>query len=100
MYALCVSGTVNTLGFVWKFLCAIYNVSFIPSSIHTPRVQRRAVLTQRAEKATALPGMGREVERMAKCLKQREMLSCLLLMEQPHQVRGAYLSLQPACWVC
>ena len=100
MYALCVSGTVNMLVFVWKFLCTIYKVSFIPSSIHTHRVQRRAVPTQRAEKAAALPGMGREVKRMAKRLRQREMLSCLLLMEQQHQVRGAYLSLQSACWVC
>ena len=30
MYALCVSGAVNTQGFVWKFfLCAIYKCSFI-----------------------------------------------------------------------
>ena len=32
MYALCVSGAVNTQGFVWKFfLCAIYKFSFIHS---------------------------------------------------------------------
>ena len=29
MYALCVSGAVNTQGFVWKFLCAIQKFSFI-----------------------------------------------------------------------
>ena len=34
MYALCVSGAVNTQGFVWKFLCAIYEFSFI-HSFHT-----------------------------------------------------------------
>ena len=35
MYALCVSGAVNTQGFVWKFfLCAIYKFSFIHSFIH------------------------------------------------------------------
>ena len=26
------SGAVNTLGFVWKFLCAIYNFSFVHSA--------------------------------------------------------------------
>ena len=31
MYALCVSGAVNTQGFVWKFSCAIYKFSFIHS---------------------------------------------------------------------
>ena len=31
MYALCVSGAVNTQGFVWKFLCAIHKCSFIHS---------------------------------------------------------------------
>ena len=34
MYAPCVSGAVNTQGFVWKFLCAIYIKhfhSFIPT---------------------------------------------------------------------
>ena len=31
MYALCVSGAVNTQGFVWKFLCAICTFSFIHS---------------------------------------------------------------------
>ena len=30
-YALCVSGAVNTQGFVLRFLCAIYKVSFILS---------------------------------------------------------------------
>ena len=35
MYALCVSGTVNTQGFVWKFfLCAIYKFSFIHSYVY------------------------------------------------------------------
>ena len=29
MTSLCVSGAVNTQGFVWKFLCGIYTVSFI-----------------------------------------------------------------------
>ena len=29
MYALCVSGAVNTRGFVWKFLSAIYKFSLI-----------------------------------------------------------------------
>ena len=34
MYALCVSGAVNTQGFVWKFfLCAIYKFSFIHSAL-------------------------------------------------------------------
>ena len=33
MYALCVFGAVNTQGFVWKFLCAIYKFSFIHSFI-------------------------------------------------------------------
>ena len=31
MYAPCVSGSVNTQGFVWRFLCAIYKFSFIYS---------------------------------------------------------------------
>ena len=36
MYALCVSGAVNTQGFVWKFLYALYkNKSFIQTlNIH------------------------------------------------------------------
>ena len=40
MYALCVSGAVNTQGFVWKvflfsfFVCAIYTFSFIHVSSH------------------------------------------------------------------
>ena len=29
MAAPCVSGTVNTQGFVWKFLCTVYKFSFI-----------------------------------------------------------------------
>ena len=33
MYALCVSGAVNTQGFVWKSLCATYTFSFIHSSL-------------------------------------------------------------------
>ena len=33
--ALCVSGAVNTQGFMWKFLCAIYTFLFIHSFIHT-----------------------------------------------------------------
>ena len=32
MYALCASGDVNTQGFVWKVLCAIY--MFFYSFIH------------------------------------------------------------------
>ena len=31
MYAPCVSGAVNVRGFVWKFVCAICNISFIHS---------------------------------------------------------------------
>ena len=31
-YALCVSGAVNTQGFMLRFLCAVYKVSFILSS--------------------------------------------------------------------
>ena len=33
--ALCVSGAVNTQGFMWKFLCAIYTFLFIHSFIHS-----------------------------------------------------------------
>ena len=29
----CVSGAVNTQGFVWKFVCAIYTFSFIHSFV-------------------------------------------------------------------
>ena len=44
MYALCVSGAVNTQSFVWKFfLCAIYKFSFIHS---TPRDAADAYGTQ------------------------------------------------------
>ena len=32
MYALCVSGAVNTQCIVWKFLCAVYTFSFIHSA--------------------------------------------------------------------
>ena len=32
MYALCVSGAVNTQGFVWKLFYALYKFSFIHSS--------------------------------------------------------------------
>ena len=40
MYALCVSGAVNTQGFGWKFfLCAIYKFSFI-HSIHNQIVMQ------------------------------------------------------------
>ena len=35
MYALCVSAAVNTQGFVWRILCAIYTFSFIHSFIHS-----------------------------------------------------------------
>ena len=37
MYALCVSGAVNTQGFVWKFFMAIYKFSFIHSFIQVQR---------------------------------------------------------------
>ena len=33
-YPLCVSGAVNTQGFSWKFVSAIYTFSFIHSFIH------------------------------------------------------------------
>ena len=33
MYALCVSGAVNTQGFVWKFFMRYYTFSFILHSV-------------------------------------------------------------------
>ena len=35
MYALCVSGAVNTQGFVWKVLCAMYTFSIMSHSFTT-----------------------------------------------------------------
>ena len=44
MYALCVSGTVNTRGFVWKFLCAVDGFSFIHFTFAVHCVVPRTVI--------------------------------------------------------
>ena len=82
MYALCVSGAVNTLGCVWKFfLCAIYKFSFIHSFRQTDRKtqreveERRGALAERDTEERGLLGGGgerqTETERQTKTERKR-----------------------------